>query len=79
MTDKYYDGGPAYPTTEDNLLTVYGGNPGMSLHDAFLLAVVQGEIAASGSHKRPEPKDLAQYAFDVADAMIAERNKRRGE
>lgn len=78
MTDKYDDGGPAYPNTVDNRLVAHG-RTGMSLHDAFLLAVVQGEIAASGSHKRPEPKDLAQYAFDVADAMIAERNKRRGE
>lgn len=71
MTDKYEDGGPAYPRSP--------GCEGMSLHDAFLLAVVQGEIAASAGHSRPEPTYLVNYAFDVADAMIAERNKRRGE
>lgn len=78
MTNKFDDGGPAYPNTVDNRLGAYG-RAGMTLHDAFLLAVVQGEIAGSAGHKRPETQDLVNYAFDVADAMIAERNKRRGE
>lgn len=78
MTDKYDDGGPAYPTNASNTNYANAGE-GMTLHDAFLLAVAQGEIAGSAGHKRPETQDLVNYAFGVADAMIKERNKRRGE
>lgn len=83
MTDKYDDGGPAFPIWNDSDF------PGMTLRDAFAMAAMQGMLAdretilsfASKCRKEMLSPDsaMATAAYGMADAMIAERNKRRGE
>lgn len=83
MTDKFDDGGPAYPIWNDSEFK------GMTLRDAFAMAAMQGMLAdretilrfTEECHKEmigPEV-GMAAAAYGMADAMIAERNKRRGE
>lgn len=81
MTEKFDDGGPAFPRSP--------GREGMSLHDAFAMAAMQGMLAdretiLSFANKCREEmlspdSVMATAAYSMADAMIAERNKRRGE
>lgn len=102
MTDKFDDGGPAYPTRIENLgpkeILGHAGDAvlpgtvsyyaGMSLHDAFAMAAMQGMLAdretiLSFANKCREEmlspdSAMATAAYSMADAMIAERNKRRG-
>jgi len=74
MEDK--TGGPAFPIAPDyEALRKYGngpgatiGNPGMDLLDYFA-----GQALAM-SHP-DNPKNLAEWAYIVARAMIAERSK----
>jgi hypothetical protein len=65
------EGGPAFPVehTEDGMPWV---NPGMSLRDWFAGQALAGYAAdpASGNHAYAE---LAEWAFDAADAMLAAR------
>lgn len=75
MTDKFDDGGPAYPNTIANRPGEHGCE-GMSLHDAFAMAAMQGILADPDVYVC---EAIARDAYRMADAMIAERNKRRGE
>lgn len=71
------DGGPAYPcevfdTAVDGMQQTYG----MSLRDYFAAAVVNGLMQLA----RPTDTDWnpaidASCAYQVADAMLAERDK----
>jgi len=71
------DGGPAFPTGELRSLNAmherYGNMSGMTLRDYFAAAVVIGGIA----HPRSNTDAIAhaQFAYEVADAMLAERDK----
>lgn len=72
------DGGPAFPRTllyEDmdgamNAVS-YHQMAGMSLHDFFAAAAIQGMLAAGGR------ANLVSDAFDIADTAIHERERRR--
>lgn len=81
------DGGPAFPVavTDDDGAFVGHGAPGMSLHDWFagqalpLIGTLVGlkalnEVAASRGMQVGAV--AAIMAYDVADAMMAERSKR---
>lgn len=64
-------GGPAFPTT--NPLGVYGDpNVGMSLRDWFAGMAMQGLVSSPRSIPRAT---MAEHAYLMADAMIAEREK----
>lgn len=90
MTDKFDDGGPAYPTRIENPgpkeILGHSGDvvlpgtvsyyAGMSLHDAFAMAAMQGMLADPDVIPN---SSTAKTAYEMADYMIAERNKRRGE
>ena len=39
------------------------------------LREMQGELAGSANHSRPEPEDVASYAVKCADALLAELDK----
>lgn len=89
MTDskKIDDGGPAYPQLDvtscerdghgDLIEPFTSVSGGMSLRDHFAGEAAQAAIAGHFSHYGHEnywaPKDIADYAYDVADAMIARK------
>jgi hypothetical protein len=62
------DDEPAFP--RDAVL----GQSGMSLRDAFALAALAGIMTRSGTLDIPKDR-VAETAFRVADAMLAERRK----
>lgn len=81
MTDHVKDGGLAFPHLNPN----YDGNwdkepqrGGMTLRDYFA-----GQIAAAmiptikGSHERHEAWSvIAEWSYELADAMLAERERK---
>lgn len=50
------------------------GSPGMTMREAYALAAMQGSLAAEGQELWPAA-DIAERAFRIADAMIAESLK----
>lgn len=76
MVNKINDGGPAFPLyvptqqAGDNSEVILG----LSLRDYFAAKAMQGILA---NHQTYSLKDdtIAMYAFNIADAMIKERNK----
>lgn len=62
------EGGPAFPTTLDQ---VNGFRDGMTLRDYFAAKVMQAEIA-SGIHE-DAMKIYARRAYKMADAMLEAR------
>lgn len=76
-------GGPAFPVViepNEQARALLGAKPqvctGLTIRDSFAIAALQGELAASStSPVRPLAEKLAQYAYEVADAMLAERAK----
>jgi len=72
MTTKD-DGGPAFPRNEryaDGDLAV--AHQGMTLRDWFAGQALAGVLANSNDDYSEPP---AKWAYAIADAMIAERNK----
>ena len=70
MSDRINDGGPAFPK---HWLDEVGG---MSLRDWFAGQVAGGMAAFSGTAGVSYgPGDIAGRAYQVADAMLAERAK----
>lgn len=70
-------GGAAFPRNYER-----NGHNGMDLRDYFAAKAMQGMLAHSTRYKqRPEDKDLhwhkalVKEAFEVADAMLKEREK----
>lgn len=59
------DGGPAFPT--------YGIIRGMSLRDYFAAKAMQAYVAKEGPASDEDGDFVAKYAFEMADAMLAER------
>jgi hypothetical protein len=77
------DGGAAFPAAEFFDEKLVGMNPGMTLRDYFAAAALKGILASDRS-----PSDgttpwvvsrmhgpLAERAYQIADAMLAERAK----
>ena len=66
------DGGPAFPQNASNSNFLHGG---MTLRDYFAAAALTGIHGWFGN--TPILHDVAaKIAFDVADAMLAEREKK---
>lgn len=72
MTNKIEDGGPAFPIPLDDRPGAYEVHPGMSLRDWFAGQAISGNRLNCAT-----PKELAEFGYMVADAMIAERSKKR--
>ena len=67
------DGGPAFPPHWDPKTHPSG----MALRDYFAAKAMQGLLAQSlGTALESDPILGAQYAYRVADAMLAARNAR---
>ena len=67
---KHRDGGPAFPYGQPNVTERF--SEGMSLRDYFAAAALATEWM--GDYSIYEQADLA---YNVADAMLAERAKRK--
>jgi hypothetical protein len=78
MSDKKQDdGGPAFPvrtglSKHPVMGHVFDGTDGMSLRDYFA-----GQALPSLTENDRDPQVVAEEAYDYADAMIAERERRR--
>jgi hypothetical protein len=64
-------GGPAFPTNSTHHDGYYGGL-GITLRDYFAAKAMQGLVGASQIFPRAA---IAEHAYLMADAMIAERDK----
>jgi hypothetical protein len=80
----FNDGGPAFPQLEVEAVAgreiVTTSKGGMSIWDEYAKAAITGYLAWSpptDGGTRLKPETVAEYAADIADAMIAEREKRR--
>ena len=70
-------GGPAFPTgiiTDANGVIV-GGSNGMTLRDYFAAMAMQGLIGLIDSGKEHQVQVIPKTAYDIADVMLAEREK----
>lgn len=83
MDDTFNNGGPAFPVSREaalNPVTDMGGNDvssGMSLWDWIAGQALTGLCAHHGSYGIGNgPGEIAVRAYDIADAMLAERAKR---
>jgi small ligand-binding sensory domain FIST len=67
------NGGPAFPRASNR---PYGdhGYDGMTLRDYFAAKALQGMCAADGEFSQVAAR-LAEWAYEYADAMLAERAK----
>ena len=77
------DGGPAFPVSTSNTYTGHqdGPNtwqfPGATLRDYFAAKAMQGLLAQScGTALGSDPIHGAQYAYQMADAMLAARKEK---
>lgn len=67
-------GGPAFPQTElDKALYTHGG---MTLRDYFAGQALAGLL--SDIECNPTSEEAAKIAYDFAEAMILEKDKRNG-
>ena len=70
------DGGPAFPSFDPRLGPSYEPPRGMSLRDYFAAKVMQSLQAWLRMRSTAEGmKNQARYSYEVADAMLAERER----
>lgn len=65
------DGGPAFPPVHDP----HTHQSGMSLRDYFAAKVMQGFCADHTRDQMGSGKLMARYAYEIADAMLKERQQ----
>lgn len=85
MNTTQDDGGPAFPESASGPYPngeVVVGRPGMSLRDWFAGMALQGMVGpalvdAARQRVKPEsvPPKLAEGAYAISDAMLAERKE----
>ena len=65
--------GPAFPTTQENGCN--SGEPGMTLRDYFAGKAMQGLMGLAWAGREPKElfKSRADYAYEMADAMLKAR------
>jgi hypothetical protein len=66
---KERDIDPAFPTQ-------FADNEGMSLRDYFAAKAMQGLIASNDEEAGDRITEIPEYAYRIADAMLAEREKK---
>lgn len=65
------DGGPAFPVPRD------APADGMSLRDYFAAKAMAAMLSIETVHFNNGESKIAAWAYEQADAMLAERNKRK--
>ena len=63
------NGGPAFPLNIHTQLSATG----MTLRDYFAAAAMQGIVRSNNNRFHPE--DDAKWCYEIADAMLMEREK----
>ena len=74
---------PAFPTSHQEPCDFNGHNSsqktvidqGMTLRDYFAAKAMQGFMANKSNPMRFQPEDDANWAYSIADAMLAAREK----
>lgn len=71
------DGGPAFPVV--GAPGAKEDYPGMTLRDYFAAKAMYGVISGQ-EHRGSEPiiEAVAEHAYNIADAMLAERSRKEG-
>ena len=59
----------------DNARVASYADPGMTLRDDFAAQALAGWLASFATDVSPKPKGVAEFAYQMADAMLAERSK----
>ena len=80
------DGGQAFPDWKPTKCyegTTWGRVPGMTLRDYFAGQCLVGDIASYANpkcdnHDMSDPKEIAEWCYQVADALIAQKTKENG-
>lgn len=70
MSDVKYNGGPAFPYHGPDATKA-----GITMRDYFAAVALQGFTSTLTGTGEPLHDRLAQDAYKMADAMLAERNK----
>jgi hypothetical protein len=74
-------GGPAFPQIEQLTQSAFGGqfavegSGGMTLRDYFAAKAMQALIASNDEGAGDRLTEIPEYAYGIADAMLAERSK----
>ena len=68
------DGGPAFPSIGEGFGNPLYSAPGMSLRDYFAAQALPFCLAEFGSNAEDQ-RQFAEAAYQIADAMLAERSK----
>lgn len=69
------DGGPAFPTTFQDWNEGLGG---MTLRDYFAAKALTAAMTGA-PNDRSTAKSVSDYAYHVAEAMLAEKKRREAE
>lgn len=69
---KKEKGGAAFPQSGFDR---WAPEVGMTLRDYFAAKAMQGIVSTVPHHSRVDPSDVAEEAYQFADAMLAERDK----
>ena len=77
MPHPQNDGGPAFPRMGEGFGNPLYDAPGMSLRDWFAGMTIVGHLDVLFD-REASWEEIAEWAFDLADAMLAEREKRNG-
>jgi hypothetical protein len=69
-------GGPAFPTKAYDLeRQTLVREEGMTLRDYFAAKAMQGWLASFTSEMQPNPERIAEFCYEMADAMLRAREQ----
>lgn len=67
--------GTAIPTSPPGNFTSYTVTPAITLRDFIAAQAMSGWLASYAEDQHPVANGVAQFAYEIADAMLAERSK----
>lgn len=76
MSSEQDDGGPAFPIVETDLILGTRIDTGMTLRDYFAAKAMAAMLSIEQVHLDHGETEIAVWAYQQADAMLAERNRK---